>query len=180
MRDSFGPLKLKTVRDYMIDEQDLCRNEINKRIGRIKRFFRWAVSEELLPSSVIHSLDAVKGLRKNKSRARESAKVKPVAEKVVEALFPFLPPQLIAMINVQRLTGMRPGEVVLLREADMDRSSQPGVWVYFPDRHKKDWLDEPRAVAIGPQAQEILNPYFDRPADAYFFSPTEAYGSSQK
>ncbi|REJ68339.1 MAG: hypothetical protein DWQ31_08355 [Planctomycetota bacterium] len=33
----FGPRRLKTVRDYMIDEEDLCRREINKRVGRIKR-----------------------------------------------------------------------------------------------------------------------------------------------
>ena len=34
--NEFGPLKLKSIRQYMIN-QDLCRTEINKRIGRIKR-----------------------------------------------------------------------------------------------------------------------------------------------
>jgi integrase len=159
----------------MIDEQDLCRNEINKRIGRVKRFFRWVVSEELIPSSVIHGLDSVKGLRRGRSRARESAKVKPVLDEHVEAILPFLPPQLAAMIKVQRLTGMRPGEVVLLRGCDIDKTTQPDVWIYFPDKHKKDWLGQPRAITLGPQAQEVLKPFLDRPSDAYFFSPLEAY-----
>ncbi|QDT64903.1 hypothetical protein V22_21460 [Calycomorphotria hydatis] len=45
----------------MIDQQDLCRTEVNKRIGQVKRFFRWAVSEELVPPSLAHGLDSVKG-----------------------------------------------------------------------------------------------------------------------
>jgi len=171
----FGPLKLKVVRSHMIDEQDLCRNEINKRVGRIKRFFRWAVSEELVPPSIIHGLDSVKGLRRNKTRARETQKVKPVADQHVDAVLPFLPPQLRAMINIQRLTGMRPGEVVLMRECDIDRTTQHDIWVFFPHRHKKDWLDEPRAIAVGPQGQAILRPFLDRGPESYFFSPKEAY-----
>jgi hypothetical protein len=44
--NAFGPLALKAVRQHMIDVQDLCRNEVNKRLGRIKRVFKWAVSEQ--------------------------------------------------------------------------------------------------------------------------------------
>lgn len=35
----------------MIDAQNLCRKEVNKRIGRIKRLFKWAASEELVPAA---------------------------------------------------------------------------------------------------------------------------------
>jgi len=169
----FGPAKLKVVRDYMIDEQDLCRTEINKRIGRIKRFFRWAVSEEIVPPSLAHGLDSLKGLRKGRSRARESQKVRPVPDEHVNATLPFLPPQLVAMVEVQRNTRMRPGEVVAMRACDIDMSMD--VWVFFPDRHKNDWRDQPRAVALGPKVQEMIKPFLHRPADAYLFSPKEAY-----
>jgi hypothetical protein len=37
----FGPLALKAVRHRMI-ELKWCRNQVNARIGRIKRVFRWA------------------------------------------------------------------------------------------------------------------------------------------
>jgi len=48
--DEFGPLKLKTLRQHLV-EHGLCRTEINKRVGRIKRVFKWAVSEELISPS---------------------------------------------------------------------------------------------------------------------------------
>ncbi|QGJ68583.1 Site-specific tyrosine recombinase XerC [Planctomycetales bacterium 10988] len=169
----FGPLDLKIVRNHMISEQDLCRNEINKRIGRIKRFFKWAVSEELVPPSILQGLQTVTGLRKGRTSARESPPVKPVPDQWVEATFPFLPPQLIAMIEVQRHTGMRPGEVVVMRASDLDMSEE--VWIYQLDRHKNDWRDLPRFIAIGPKAQAFIQPFLNRQVDEYLFSPEEAY-----
>lgn len=62
----FGPLALKVVRNAMIAE-NLCRNVINQRVGIIKRVFRWAVAEELVPSSVTHGHQAVEGLRRGRS-----------------------------------------------------------------------------------------------------------------
>ena len=43
----FGPLSLKAVRGRMV-EAGLSRREVNKRVGRVKRMFRWAVAEELV------------------------------------------------------------------------------------------------------------------------------------
>ena len=57
--EQFGPLSLKAIRQHMIDVQDLCRKEVNKRIGRIKRVFKWAASEELIPSSIFEGLRTV-------------------------------------------------------------------------------------------------------------------------
>jgi len=51
----FGPLALKALQLRMIDD-DLSRGVINGRIGRIKRIFRWAVSEELCPPSAMSAL----------------------------------------------------------------------------------------------------------------------------
>jgi hypothetical protein len=42
MARDFGPLQLKAVRQAMIDS-GLCRNEVNKRTGRIVRLFKWGV-----------------------------------------------------------------------------------------------------------------------------------------
>ena len=76
--DKFGPLALKAIRQHMIDVQDLCRKEINKRLGRIKRVFKWAVSEELILSSVFEGLRSVEGLRVGRTTARDNEPVKPV------------------------------------------------------------------------------------------------------
>ena len=75
---SFGPLALKAVRDEMIRAGN-CRSEINRRVGRVVRMFKWGVSEELVPPGVLEALRAVPGLRKGRSAAvREKPPVGPV------------------------------------------------------------------------------------------------------
>jgi hypothetical protein len=57
----FSPLKLKQVRDEMVASGTLSRPVINSRVGIVKRAFRWAVAEELVPAAVFHALLAVSG-----------------------------------------------------------------------------------------------------------------------
>ncbi|MEW4570473.1 hypothetical protein AB1L88_21620 [Tautonia sp. JC769] len=57
----FGPKCLKTVRQAMI-EAGHCRNEINRRVRRIARVFKWGFEDELVPSDVHQGLKAVAGL----------------------------------------------------------------------------------------------------------------------
>jgi integrase len=76
------------------------------------------------------------------------------------------------MIELQRLTGMRPGEVVLMRTGDLDMSGE--VWVYTPSRHKTEHHDKKRQVLIGPKGQEVLRPWLKADREAYLFSPAEA------
>lgn len=47
----FGPLKLKKVRQSMIDA-GLCRTSINRHVSRVKAMFKWAVENEYLPVEV--------------------------------------------------------------------------------------------------------------------------------
>ncbi len=146
----FGPLKLKAVRQHLID-QGLCRKLINSRINRIRRFFKWAVSEELIPAAVFEGLRTVDGLRFGRTTAKESPPIRPVEDAVVEATIKHTSPQVAAMIRLQRLTGMRPGEVVLMRGADIDRGGE--IWIYEPLEHKNRWWGHQRQIPFGPQAQ---------------------------
>ncbi|MDM4014600.1 site-specific integrase, partial [Roseiconus lacunae] len=113
----FGPRKLKSVRQALIDS-DLCRGVINKRIDRIKRFFKWAVAEELVPPSVHEGLRAVPGLKYGRTEAREAEPVKPVPDEYIDLVFPEVAPQVAVMIQLQRSTGMRPCETVMMRKED--------------------------------------------------------------
>ena len=74
--DQFEPLKLKTLRQHLV-EKGLCRTEINKRVGRIKRVFKWAVSEELISSSIHEGLRSVTGFKFGRTSARESEPARP-------------------------------------------------------------------------------------------------------
>ena len=39
-----------------------CRLQVNRMINRIRRAFKWATSEELIPAAVLHGLQSVAGL----------------------------------------------------------------------------------------------------------------------
>jgi integrase len=167
----FSPPQLKAVRQAFIDA-DLCRNEVNKRTRRIIRLFGWGVEEGLVPAAVHWALKAVRGLKKGRSGVRESRPVKPVADEVVDATLPHLSPQVRAMVELQRLTGMRPQEVCGLRTCDIDTTGP--VWIYAPDRHKTQHHGKERRVRIGPRAQAILKPWLRAEPTAFLFSPKEA------
>lgn len=123
----FSPLKLKAVRQKMI-EKNWCRGTINDNTGRVRRLFRWAVGEELVPESLVHGLQAVRDLRMEEEGIRESEPVKPVPEADVEAVIPLVPKRIAAMIRLQALTGMRPGEVIQMKTQDIDRTGK--TWIY--------------------------------------------------
>jgi integrase len=167
----FGPLALKAVRQKMI-ETGWCRAFVNRQVNRVRRMFRWAVSEELIPAHVYHGLQSVEGLRRGKSGAREKAPVRPVPEAFVDAVLPYLLPPVRAMVELQRLTGMRPGEVLSMRGCDLDTTG--AVWIYAPQSHKTQHLGHRRAIYIGPKAQLILKPFLKSELAAYLFSPKEA------
>lgn len=171
LASEFGPLRLQAVRQHMI-KAGLSRGVINNRVHRIKRCFRWLVSEQLIPSTVYEGIRTVDGLKKGRSAARELPPVAPVADADVDATIPYVGPQVSAMVQLQRLTGMRPCEVVVLRLCEIDMSRD--IWVYEPREHKNAWRGHDRKIPIGPRAQEILTPFLDRDAEAFLFSPIEA------
>jgi integrase len=167
----FGPLALKALQREMI-RQNLSRRVINSRIGKIKRVFRWSVSEQLAPPSLCHALATVMGLQQGRTEARETQPVRPVENHVVDASIPYLPPIVADMVRFQRLTGCRPSEVCLLRPCDLDRSGD--VWSYRPALHKNEHHGKERVIFVGPQAQQILLRYLLRDAQVYCFSPEES------
>jgi integrase len=184
----FGPVALKAVRQLMIEgnenreqgrQRPLARGVVNQRIGRIKRLFKWAVAEELVPVTVHQSLLAVPGLQRGRSPARETDPVKSVPVAFVEATLPYLPERIRAMVQLLKQTGMRPGEVCVLRGMDLDTSGK--VWLYRPGSdqgrygmHKTAWHGHDRIVALGPRAQEILRPWLRPKLAEYLFQPRES------
>jgi integrase len=174
---TFGPLALKAVRKVMVDA-GWCRTRTNKQIGRIKRAFRWAVSEELIEPSVYQGLQSLPGLAKGRTEARESDPVKPVPEAFIQATLPYVSAPVRAMIELQRLTGMRPGEVCAMRGCDLDMSGT--MTIYRPATHKNDWRGKDRAVCIGPRGQAILRPFLALDTQAYLFSPSAAETQREK
>jgi integrase len=190
----FGPLALKAVRQRMIDgyehpkygpQRPLCRGVVNQRVGRIRRLFKWAVENELVPPSVLLGLKAVRGLQQGRSQARETEPIKPVPESFVEAILPHVRPPVAAMVQLQRLTGMRPGEVVIMRAIDLDMTGK--VWLYRPGSdqgrhgaHKTAHRGQDRIISIGPRGQEIIRQWLKPELYAYLFSPRETMAALRR
>ncbi|HEX8322882.1 MAG TPA: tyrosine-type recombinase/integrase [Tepidisphaeraceae bacterium] len=167
----FGPLALKVVRQAMVDA-GWNRANVNNRTHMVRRIFRWGVEHELVTADVVAALDAVDALRRGGTAAAESEPVKPVAVAHVEATLTKLSPMVAAMVRLQLLTGMRSGEICVMRTADIDTSGD--VWVYRPGQHKTLHRGKSRDVAIGPKAIDVLRPWLRPELDAYVFSPAEA------
>ena len=167
---AFGAKQLKAARDSMIRD-GLCRKSINKHVGRIKRMFRWAVAEEMVKPSVLTSLDSVQGLREGRCEAVESDPVMPVPDDRVDALRPFVSAPVWGLIQVQGLTGMRPGEALIMRACDLNMSGK--VWEYTPATHKTKHHGKRRTIFIGPKAQRVIRRFLKRDLRAYLFSPQD-------
>jgi integrase len=153
---ALSPKKLKQVREDMI-RLGWTRYTINKAISIAKRCFNWAASEELIPADVAVSLTTVKGLQKDRSDAREKAPIGPVDDKCVEAVLPRVSELVANVLRLMRLTGMRPGEVLSMKAAEIDRT-ESSCWVYKPRHHKTSHKGKDRTIFLGPKAQTIILP----------------------
>jgi len=167
----FGPLRLKAVREKMI-AAGMSRRVVNRYVGKVRAAFRWGTENELVPPSVFHGLQSVAGLKAGRCDAHETDPVKPVPNAFVEAVLPLVSAQVRAMIELQRLSGMRPGEVCQLRTCDIELTGK--VWIYRPRAHKTEHHGKVREIYFGPKAQEILRPWLKQDLQAFVFSPTEA------
>jgi integrase len=170
----FGPLALRAVRDEMV-RSGLARTTVNARINRVRRFFRWAASYELVPGAVVEALKTVAGLQRGRTDAPEPEDVKPVLVKHVEAVLPYLTRPVAAMVQIQLLTGCRTEEVLTLRQCDLT-FGEPN-WEYRPASHKNAWRGQDRIIVLGPKAQAIIRPFFRPDSAAYLFSPQDAVGN---
>jgi integrase len=178
---AFGPLALKAVRDLMVkgwmhpkhgEQSSLSRGVVNQRTGRIRRVWKWAVENELLPPSVLQGLQAVRGLQRGRTTARETEPVKPVADAAVEETLPQLYRHVAGIIRLLRWTGMRCGEVCVMRACDIDMSGT--VWLYRPAAHKTAHHGHGRTIALGPKAQAVVKEFLTLDTQAYLFSPARA------
>jgi integrase len=167
-----GPKKFKALLTHMI-ARGWCRNTVNKARGIVVRCFNWAASEELIPASVPAALRTVPGLRKGRTAAKETPAVRPVDDRAVEATLPFLGDLVADMVRLQRLTGMRPGELLVISGDAIDRSDSE-CWRYEPAHHKCEHHDQARVVYIGPRAIEILLPRLIQAGDGRIFLITRA------
>ena len=183
----FGPLALKVVRSEMLkpyssihpttkniqNHPGWSRHYANEQIGRLKRIFRWAVEQELVDVGVYSTLNAVQNIQAGKSDARETEPVRVVPQAHIDAVLPLVSSQVRTMIELQLLTGARPGEIIAMRGCDID-TANPKLWLYKPGSHKNQHRGHERTIYLGAKCQELIKRFLKPDVQAHLFSPAEA------
>ncbi|MEQ8847988.1 site-specific integrase [Botrimarina sp.] len=175
--DAFGPLAFKALREALV-ARGLTRKSVNQRMGRVRRIFKWGVEQEYVRPGTYQALQAVSGLKQGRCAAIDRDRVASVPDEVVDATLPYLSSPVAAMVRLQRVTGMRPAEVIQMRPCDLDQSD-PACWLYRPAHHKNAWRGRDRVVYLGADAQAILRPFLNRDAERCLFSPQEAVAEAR-
>ncbi len=172
--NNFTPLSLVFLQDEWV-KYGYARLTVNRYVCIIKQAFKHGVKFGWVDANILYALQAVENLKKDRTKAPEHRKIKPVDDGTVEKTLPFLPPIVADMVRVQRLIGGRPQDVRNMRPVDIvDRDKN--VWRYVPSTHKTQHQNKLRIIAIGPRAQAILTPYLIEKEDtplAFLFSPQD-------
>jgi hypothetical protein len=155
----FGPNALQAVRLAML-RADLSRRVVNARINRIRRFFKWAVSRQLVPGAVCTDLQTLEPLNRGEHVeldgqdlvVRKSPGVQVLGWSVVTATLPYLPRPVAAMVQIQRCSNCRVADVCLMRGCDLTLKAD--VWEHRPEAPKNTWREEQperhkRVVLVG-------------------------------
>jgi integrase len=164
----FGRKEFASLRNLWVEEpgkggQPRARVTVNYYADAIRQAFRWAAEDGLIPASVPAELAVVRRLQKGRSKARETPARRAPDMDAVRLVQTHCPPVVRALIDVQVLTGMRPGEACAMRPKDVDRSGP--IWRYTvdPDIYKTAHVEGAvRIVSIGPKAQAVLRWWVDR------------------
>lgn len=153
--DDFTPLHLIEIRDDW--KVRYARTSVIAAMARIRQMFKFGVSRMIVKAETLTRLAAVEGVREH--QGIQSEPILPVPISVVEVTKKFVPLMVEAMIDLQRLTGMRPSEVVALHISDIEKLDD-GMFVYSPRGHKTEHHGRERKVAIGPKAIEAIRKWY--------------------
>ena len=168
----FDASKLIALQDHLAT-QGYARKYVNDLVCVVKQAFAWGVPRNLVPDRVLWQLKAVKSLAKGRSKARETEPVRPVPTVDIDAIEEHVARPVWSMVRLQLLTGMRPGEVLIMRPCDIEKETD-GVWTYHPSRHKTEHHGKSRVVYLDSAAQDVLRPYLERDPESFCFSPKES------
>jgi integrase len=151
--DSFGPMMLKAVRQKYV-EAGWVRDTCNKGVKRIRTIFKWGVENEMVAPATLQGLQAVAPLLAGRTEAKDNPDRLPATDEQIKAVKPHVSQLVKDLIDVQRFTGARAGELLLLTPEKLVTSDK--VWLFHVDGHKTEHHGHSRVVAIGANAQAVL------------------------
>ena len=199
--DDITPKKMRDVREQMVASGRFSRRTVNDYTTMLIRIFVWGADEEMVDQSVAGALKLIKHLPKGEPGTFDNPKRRNVADEIIRRTLRFLSATVAAMVRLQRLLGLRPGEVYNMRAGDIIRDTpDPRLWYYVPGyyeeqqkeqqrvyhtghrkvqhkrQHDYEAVDEMKIIPLGLPEQEILAPFLEgkRPEQAVFSPKTES------
>lgn len=165
--EQFGPLALKAVREAMV-AKGWTRGTVNAEVGRIRRIFRFAVENELLKdATVLQKLEAVSPLLAGRTEAPDNDPRQAVPQDHINEVRKSVSERCRDLIDLQLCTGARPGELMKLTGAMIDRNGD--IWTAALREHKTTHRGKLRRLVFGPKAQLILKKYLSADPDSRLF-----------
>ena len=165
--DNLGPKLIKRIISEWT-QAGLTRQTINHRLGWIRNWLRWSVSEELLPVETMQACLTVQGVRRARGIVNDPGPRRPVPWSDVEATLPQLSDLVQAMVWMQWYTGARSGTLVRAKPEEFE-SVGGGLIAWHPTRHKTSYKGHDLTMYLGPQCQEKVRPYLEH--EPYCFDP---------
>jgi integrase len=179
--EEFDPAALRAYRDAVI-ASGATRGTVNTYQSRIVRMFAWGAGQSAVPAAVHGALRLVEQLKPGRTDAPDRARKKPTTDEQIAATCaqlladcPDTGPKMVAMIGLQRLTGMRPGEVCALSAADIDTTGD--VWRYTVGAANKNrHRGKAQVYFLGPRAVSLLRPFLEAaPSGPVFVRSGDTY-----
>ena len=163
-------------RDYLEGQPKLTRTGINKKIAHLRAALRWSFNRGVLSRDQWLGVKAIEPLSKAEAGGRDHKRPKrAVSVADVEAVAGCLPKAPAAMLRLQSLTGMRPGDVTSMRWQDISREpvdvDGTPCLIYTVAGGKTEHHGHETVYALGPKAQAILAEFTPTKPGAYVFSP---------
>ncbi len=164
--DEFGPLRLRSVREAMV-EKGWSRKFINKQIGRVRLIFRLGVSWEMVRGIVVTELKTVPALIEGETSAPERLARHAVPHEDLDAVRKRLRQRNRDLFDLLLLTGARPGELLGLTTAMIEKNGE--IWRCELNEHKTRRHGKRRVLFFNPSAQQILRRYLQADQESRLF-----------
>ena len=155
--------------------QPRARSTVNAYTKALRRIIRWAYRQEIAGRDELDAVNTMDALRARQSQAREPRRRMPVPDEILLATCEHLPETYAVMAKIQRLSGVRPGEIIALTADQVDTTPDAsGNWTVTQVEHKTDYAEggEPRVWWLNEEAQELIRDRLIRcrPGDRVFTS----------
>ena len=174
-------------RDRLEAKRELTRNGINRKVRSLLAVLRWGRARGHVSREVWADCAAIESLRRGQCGNRPEhgrPRRAPSFEEIERVVTACTSRQVAAMLRLQAITAMRPGEVAAMRWQDIDQrpvEAGEGVicWTYTVEAPKTAHHGKTVRYYLPPAAIAILREFPGTPR-AYVFSPDASMAERRK